>query len=85
MLNTAYEAPDRPDSPDPARVAVHSDTGLFFECEDVDAAYAYLQQRGVPARAPILTGYGMEQVYLADPDGYGICFQHPARTSKAAD
>jgi len=34
MLNTAYEAHDRPPSPDLARVAAHVDTALFFGCRD---------------------------------------------------
>ena len=33
MLNTAYEAEDRPPAPDPARVRAHADTALFFGCE----------------------------------------------------
>ena len=38
MLNTAYEFDnDRPVPPDRARTAAHDDTGLFFDCPDVDA------------------------------------------------
>jgi glyoxylase I family protein len=55
MLNTAYEAEHRPPAPDPARVAAHADTALFFGCEDVDAAYADLRVRGVAAKKPIVT------------------------------
>lgn len=77
MLNTAYEAGSRPDAPELARISAHGDVALFFGCADVDAAYAHLQQRGVAARAPIVTGYGMKQLYLKDPDGYEICLQHP--------
>lgn len=79
MLNTAYEAEDRPPAPDPARVAAHADTALFFGCENVDAAYQHLRERGVAVHAPIVTGYGMKQIYLKDPDGYEICLQHPAQ------
>jgi glyoxylase I family protein len=75
MLNTAYEKEDRPPAPDPARVAVHDDTQLFFQCPDPDAAYAYLRSKGVSARAPLVTSYGMRQVYASDPDGYTLCFQ----------
>jgi len=39
MLNTAYEKDRRPAVPDPARVAGHGDTCLFFGCEDLDTAY----------------------------------------------
>jgi catechol 2,3-dioxygenase-like lactoylglutathione lyase family enzyme len=77
MLNTAYEADERPPAPDPSRVAAHKDVSLFFDCEDADAAYAYLRERGVAAVPPKVAPYGMKQVYLKDPDGYEICLQHP--------
>jgi glyoxylase I family protein len=77
MLNTAYEADQRPASPDPARVAAHEDTCLYFGCEDLDAAYQYLCNRGVKAREPKIAPYGMKQLYFRDPDGYGLCFQWP--------
>jgi glyoxylase I family protein len=75
MLNTAYEADDRPPAPDPVRVAAHRDTALFFRCPDVDAAYSYLRAKGITASEPVVQGYGMKQVYLKDPDGYELCFQ----------
>ncbi|MGC4055615.1 MAG: VOC family protein [Paludibaculum sp.] len=72
MLNTAYEADERPAEPEPTRVAAHSDTALFFDCEDVEIAYQYLLQKGVDVKPPILTDYGMKQLYFKDPDGYDI-------------
>jgi uncharacterized glyoxalase superfamily protein PhnB len=81
MLNTAYEAHDRPPAPDSARTAAHKDVSLFFDCEDVDAVYAYLRERDVVVDAPTIADYGMKQLYLTDPDGYEICFQHPVRES----
>ena len=77
MLNTAYEADERPASPDPGRIATHKDVTLYFDCEDADAAYAYLRGRGIAAKPPKVAPYGMKQVYLEDPDGYEICLQHP--------
>ncbi len=78
MLNTAYEFDEeRPAVPDPARTAAHDDTGLYFGCPDVDAAYAELRSKGVEAKAPFVTGYGMKQLYVHDPDGYNLCFQSP--------
>lgn len=82
MLNTAFEAHERPAVPDPARIAAHSDVILYFDCEDVDAAYAYLRERHVAAKEPAVAFYGMKQVYLKDPDGYEICLQHPVRESR---
>jgi catechol 2,3-dioxygenase-like lactoylglutathione lyase family enzyme len=79
MLNTAYDDDERPAAPDPARVADHADTILYMGCEDLDAAYACLTAQGVEATPPTVAPYGMKQLYLKDPDGYGLCFQWRAR------
>jgi glyoxylase I family protein len=78
MLNTAYEEDVRPPAPDRARIAAHDDTGIYFGCPDVDAAYAHLRARGVAAKEPKVAPYGMKQLYVTDPDGYNLCFQWPA-------
>jgi len=78
MLNTAYEDDERPPAPDPARVAAHHDIALFFGCPDPDAAYRYLQAKGLAAKEPTIAHYGMKQLYVLDPDGYNLCFQCPA-------
>jgi catechol 2,3-dioxygenase-like lactoylglutathione lyase family enzyme len=75
MLNTAYEADDRPPQPDGRRVAAHGDTCFYFGAPDVDAVYAYLQEKGIKSENPKVAWYGMKQLYLRDPDGYNICFQ----------
>ena len=79
MLNTAYEKDKRPPAPDPARIAAHDDTCLYFGCPDVDAAYVYLSGRGLALKEPETAHYGMKQLYLHDPDGYNLCFQWPAK------
>lgn len=80
MLNTAYEFDEeRPLPPDPARTAAHQDTTLYFGCPDVDAAYEQLRAKGLEVQKPRVASYGMKQVYLQDPDGYGICFQWEAK------
>ena len=78
MLNTAYDEDERPLLPDPARVAAHADTGLFFGCPDVDAAYEALRAAGLELDPPKIAPYGMKQLLLVDPDGYQLCFQAPA-------
>ena len=78
MLNTAYEDGDRPQNPDPKRVFGHQDTCVFIGCPDVDAAYEYLSGKGVDVSKPKVAWYGMKQMYLKDPDGFGICFQWKA-------
>jgi glyoxylase I family protein len=77
MLNTAYEADQRPPNPDRARMASHEDTCLFFGCKDLDAAYHHLRGRGVELEPPKIAPYGMRQLWFKDPDGYGLCFQWP--------
>src|SRR5688572_2689227 len=77
MLNTAYESSDRPPTPAPARIAAHGDVTLYFDCDDVDSAYAYLREHNVAAKEPAVAFYGMKQVYVNDPDGYQVCLQHP--------
>ena len=78
MLNTAHDGGRRPAAPDPARVAAHRDTALFFGCEDLDAAYAHLRAHGADPEPPFVQSYGMRQLYVRDPDGYTLCFQWPA-------
>ncbi|MGA8728919.1 MAG: VOC family protein [Terracidiphilus sp.] len=75
MLNTAYEPEYRPPAPDPERFGGHSDTGLFFGCPDVEGAYRHLVEKGFHIDEPKVAHYGMKQLYLSDPDGYGLCFQ----------
>jgi uncharacterized glyoxalase superfamily protein PhnB len=78
MLNNAYENNVRPPQPDAARVLGHRDTILYFACRDVDGTYTHLRERGVAAEPPKVAYYGMKQVYVKDPDGYGLVFQWPA-------
>jgi catechol 2,3-dioxygenase-like lactoylglutathione lyase family enzyme len=79
MLNTLYEADDRPTAPDPARRQIHADTTLFIGCPDVDAAYRHLRDKGLDVEAPSVAPYGMKQLNCTDPDGYALCFQWPAK------
>jgi len=78
MLNTAYDPEDQPVAPDAARWSGHTDTCLYFGCPDVDGAYAFLCSRGLAVNPPKVAPYGMKQLYLNDPDGYGLCFQWQA-------
>ena len=78
MLNTAYDDDQRPEDPDPLRISVHSDTGIYFGCQDVDAVYMLLCENNIEVKAPEIAYYGMKQLYVTDPDGYVLCFQWPA-------
>jgi catechol 2,3-dioxygenase-like lactoylglutathione lyase family enzyme len=79
MLNTAYEAPERPPAPEQPRIAAHSETCLYFGCPDVEAAYRYLRSRGIDVQEPKIAHYGMKQLYVSDPDGFLLCFQWRAQ------
>jgi hypothetical protein len=61
MLNTAYDDGERPPKPDPARVAAHGDTCLYFGCEELDEAYEHLRAQGIKAELPKIAPYGMRQ------------------------
>ncbi len=78
MLNTAYDPEDQPAAPDAARWSGHHDTCVYFGCPDVDGAYAYLRSKGLEISPPKVAPYGMKQLCLTDPDGYGLCFQWKA-------
>lgn len=75
MLNDQYEPSQEPDEPPAERTKWHGDTCLYFGCPDTDAAYEYLKSTGVDLKPPIVTSYGMKQLYVRDPDNYNICFQ----------
>ncbi len=77
MLNTLYELSDRPAQPDPRRMDAHHDTILYIGCEDIEAIYQHLVNKSIQCQPPETAPYGMKQLYLKDPDGYGICFQWP--------
>ena len=78
MLNTAYDPDDVPEAHEPGRWSGHQDTCLYFGCPDVDGAYRHLVSQGVEVSPPKVAWYGMKQLYLTDPDGFGICFQWSA-------
>lgn len=78
MLNTAYDEGLASDQPEVERVEAHADTTLYFGCPDVDHVYAFLVEKGLQVHPPKIAPYGMKQLSLKDPDGYGLCFQWPA-------
>ncbi len=75
MLNTAYERHDRP-AAEPER---REDRGvtLYLGCTSVDEVYAHMRDKGWNVKPPTSAPYGMRQLYVRDPDGFELCFQHP--------
>jgi len=79
MLNTAYDDGQRPAARIAARQRWHGDTCLYIGVDDVDAVHRDLRSRLPGLEPPAETPYGMRQLHLRDPDGYGLCFQAPVR------
>jgi glyoxylase I family protein len=76
MLNTAYDANERPPARDAPRWRGHGDVGLYIGCDDLDAVHAVLASHGITVDPPKLAPYGMRQLHVTDRDGYVLCFQH---------
>jgi glyoxylase I family protein len=74
MLNNMFEDNMRPSMPDATRTQNHRDTTLYLS-SDPDAAYEYLQAKGVAVKPPVDAWYGMRQCHVSDPDGYSLVFQ----------
>jgi glyoxylase I family protein len=83
MLNTAYDDDERPAAPNPAHHSIHQETYLYFLCPDPKAAYEFLKSQGFQLDPPKVAYYGMNQIYVRDPDGYTLCFQCQAETDGA--
>lgn len=64
--------------PSPEVVTAHGDLCLYFACEDVDSAHAGLAGHGMVLPIPVVSPYGMKQLFLTDPDGWALCLQAPA-------
>ena len=48
---------------------------FYFNCGDADAEHARLAGGGLKLDPPKVAFYGMNQLYLTDPDRYELCFQ----------
>jgi len=75
MLNTAYDAGERPGTPDAFRMATHGDTCLYIGCPDLDGAYATFTRAGLKIDPPAMASYGIRQLSLRDPDNFELVFQ----------
>ena len=54
--------------------------GFFFHCDDADAIYEELSSQGLSLDPPKVAFYGMNQLFVKDPDGYELCFQNQVET-----
>ncbi len=55
--------------------------GFFMLCDDAHALYEELSGKGLSLEPPKVAFYGMNQLFLKDPDGYELCFQNQVETS----
>ena len=58
-------------------MAAHGDTALYLGCPDVAPAYQQLRALGLDVKEPANTNYGMRQLHVTDPDGFGLYLQWP--------
>jgi uncharacterized glyoxalase superfamily protein PhnB len=77
MLNTAYEQHERPPVPEPARIAAHQDTSIYFGCPDVESAYNHISKKGIAIEKPVVTKYNWKAIFITDPDGYLLVLHWP--------
>lgn len=82
MLNTAYDANERPADRSEPRWQGTRYVALYIDCEDVEAYYEEVSQRGLRADPPAPTDYGYLAFTAADPDGYRLIFHEPLPDSE---
>lgn len=58
------------------------DIELYFIVEDVEGLLNTWRRRGIDVPNPYLAFYGMNQVFLRDPDGRRICFESATKGAK---
>ena len=85
MLNGRYQPGEAPVERDPAKMAAHGETALYFGCPDLDGAYRHFRDHGIELREPAMTGYGFRSISLTDPDGYTLIFQWPETPEARAE
>lgn len=64
-----HEAPERFQPLPPATVV------LYFVCDDADAVFLKLTEKGMTLDRPTVAYYGMKQLAVPDPDGYDVIFE----------
>lgn len=54
--------------------------GFYFLCDDANALHAEFSAGGLTLDPPKIAFYGMNQLFVRDPDGYELCFQNATET-----
>ena len=55
---------------------------LYFGCDDVHALTARLREKGYEVTGPEAQDYGLDQIFLRDPDGLQVCLTSPTDFSR---
>jgi uncharacterized glyoxalase superfamily protein PhnB len=82
MLNSKFEDAEQSAAYKP--IAKEEDVILYFSCGDADEAYRDLLAKGCAIKEPVTTFYGSRQLFITDPDGFQLCFQHAVQQATAS-
>ncbi|MFI4973901.1 MAG: VOC family protein [Caulobacterales bacterium] len=55
----------------------YTEAVFYFRVDDVHALYSDLTAKGLAPTAPETQEYGLDEVFLRDPDGYELSFTSP--------
>jgi len=55
---------------------------FYFVCDDANAMYSELVSRGLKLDPPRTAYYGMNQLFVPEPNGYALCFESPVISSE---
>jgi len=76
MLNTASKKING--HPPRSRRVARITTPLSSSVAKIWTALTASPRSRLSVKEPAVAPYGMKQLYVTDPDGYGLCFQWPA-------
>jgi uncharacterized glyoxalase superfamily protein PhnB len=54
---------------------------FYFVCDDASTMYTELTSRGLKLDMPRVAYYGMNQLFVPEPNGYALCFENPVSAS----
>jgi catechol 2,3-dioxygenase-like lactoylglutathione lyase family enzyme len=57
----------------------YTEAVFYFRVGDVHALYRDLKTKGLSPSEPETQTYGVDEIYLRDPDGYELSFMSPTR------
>jgi uncharacterized glyoxalase superfamily protein PhnB len=61
----------------------YTEAVFYFRVGDVHALYGDLRAKGLSPSEPETQEYGLDEMYLRDPDGYELSFTSPTQAARA--